>query len=197
MILGAESGGKKLVGCCLVTSFLAGANAHCVCSRLFKFQASAFSRGFTERTLALRSPDAAASLVAHRLASRQASALFRPHRWPDSSLCARSIRCRIRYTDCADCSRSFRRPQTAETGKDSGAPKIPEAAMLRISATTPALRREAAPVAEDKSNSTARLCPVQATSIIREIGHFCTASISQAPLRRTETTELTAQTELV
>jgi hypothetical protein len=69
--------------------------------------------------------------------------------------------------------------------------------MLRISATTPALRREAAPVAEDKSNSTARLCPVQATSIIREIGHFCTASISQAPLRRTETTELTAQTELV
>jgi hypothetical protein len=38
---------------------------------------------------------------------------------------------------------------------------------------------------------------VQATRIIREIGHFCTASISQATLRRTETTELTAKTKLV
>ena len=33
----------------------------------------------------------------------------------------------------------------------------------------------------------------QGVSIIREIGHFCTASISQATLRRTETTELTAK----
>ena len=85
--------------------------------------------------------------------------------------------------------------------------KIPEAAMLRISAKTSnkaarlrpaktsALRREALPVAE--GNSTARLRPVQATRIIREIGHFCTASISQATLRRTETTELTAKTKMV
>jgi len=36
------------------------------------------------------------------------------------------------------------------------------------------------PIAEDESNSTARLRPVQATSIIREIGHFCTASIAHA-----------------
>jgi hypothetical protein len=52
------------------------------------------------------------------------------------------------------------------------------------------------PVAEDESNSTARLRPVQGVRIIRETGHFCTASISQAPLRRTETTGLTAQTNL-
>ena len=38
---------------------------------------------------------------------------------------------------------------------------------------------------------------MQATSIIREIGHFCTASISLATLRRTETTELTVKTKLV
>jgi len=37
---------------------------------------------------------------------------------------------------------------------------------------------------------------VQATSIIREIGYFCTASITLAPLRRTETTELTVETKL-
>ena len=55
-------------------------------------------------------------------------------------------------------------------------------------------RREALPVAEEMGISTARLRPVQATSIIREIGHFCTASISQATLRRTETTELTVKT---
>ena len=38
---------------------------------------------------------------------------------------------------------SFRRPQTAETVKDSGAPKIPEAAMLRISAKKSAIARDA------------------------------------------------------
>lgn len=37
---------------------------------------------------------------------------------------------------------------------------------------------------------------MQATRIIREIGYFCTASISQATLQRTETTELTAKTKL-
>ena len=31
----------------------------------------------------------------------------------------------------------------------------------------------------------------------REIGHFCSASITQAPLRRTKTTELTDKTKLV
>ena len=40
--------------------------------------------GVTERTLALRSPDAGASPVAHRLTSRQASALFRPRPMTDS-----------------------------------------------------------------------------------------------------------------
>ena len=53
------------------------------------------------------------------------------------------------------------------------------AARLRP-ARTSAIRREALPVAEDENNSTARLRPVQATSIIREIGHFCPASIAHA-----------------
>jgi hypothetical protein len=47
------------------------------------------------------------------------------------------------------------------------------------------------------SNSTARLRPVQDSSNNREIGHFRTASISQAALRRTETAELTGKTKLV
>ena len=64
--------------------------------------------------------------------------------------------------------------------------------MLRTGKTQQ-YRREAPPVAEDTSSSTARLRPVQATSIIREIGYFCTASITLAPLRRTETTELTGK----
>jgi hypothetical protein len=55
--------------------------------------------------------------------------------------------------------------------------------MLRTGKTS-ALRREATPVAEDASNN-------------REIGHFRTAFISQATLRRTETTELTGKTKLV
>jgi hypothetical protein len=38
---------------------------------------------------------------------------------------------------------------------------------------------------------------VPATRINREIGHFCTASITLAPLRRTETTELTVKTKSV
>ena len=66
--------------------------------------------------------------------------------------------------------------------------------MLRTGKTS-ALRREALPIAEDMGISTARLRPVPVgagkPAIIREIGHFCTASISQATLRRTETTELT------
>ena len=76
--LSARTGGEKLVDCCLVTSFLAGANAHCVCGRLFseaarlrhgqdtaisrpgqrlgraeKFASAARTPAVTERTLAL------------------------------------------------------------------------------------------------------------------------------------------------
>ena len=91
-----------------------------------------------------------------------------------------------------DCSRSFRRPQTAETGKDSGAPQRFQRPRDFVRPRG-ALRREALPIAEDESNSTARLRPVQGVSIIRETGHFCTASISQATLRRTETAGLTAK----
>jgi hypothetical protein len=86
-------------------------------------------------------------------------------------------------------SRSFRRPQTAETGKDSGAPKIPEAARLR-----PAKKSELARDAAHGQNIgiTARGCACRrGRGSNREIGHFRTASISQATLRRTETTDLT------
>jgi hypothetical protein len=59
--------------------------------------------------------------------------------------------------------------------------------MLRTG-KTPALRREAPPVAEVGAGTPANN---------REIGHFCTASISQATLQRTETAELTGKTKLV
>src|SRR5665213_894702 len=87
-------------------------------------------------------------------------------------------------------------------------PKIPEAAMLRISATT--------------GNMAARLRPAKKSAIARdashgqdigitalgsacrrgrgnnrEIGHFRTASISQAALQRTETAELTGKATMV
>jgi len=63
------------------------------------------------------------------------------------------------------------------------------------------------PVLADRARRAARLRPArkllardaahgQDVSIIREIGPFCTASISQATLRRTETTELTVKTKL-
>jgi hypothetical protein len=91
---------------------------------------------------------------------------------------------------------SFRRPQTAETVKDSGAPKDSRG-------------RDAPHIGQDRhygratssgqeiGNSTARLRPVQDIGSNREIGHFCTASISQAALQRTETAELTGKTRLV
>ena len=67
--------------------------------------------------------------------------------------------------------------------------RVPNMA-ARLRPASKALAREATP-GQDHSNSTARLRPVQGISSSREIGHFCTASISQATLRRTETTELT------
>jgi len=48
--------------------------------------------------------------------------------------------------------------------------------MLRTGKTS-AIRREALPVAEDKNSSTARLRPVQDTSIIRETGQLLLASL--------------------
>ncbi len=102
MVLGAGSGGKSqwVADSSLRSSRGRTRTAYAVAFSIFRFLH--FPRGFTERRLALSSPDAAASLVAHRLPSRQVFAMFRPHRWPDSSLCARSTRCRIRYTDYAD-----------------------------------------------------------------------------------------------
>ena len=62
--------------------------------------------------------------------------------------------------------------------------------MLRMSAKTSALRREASPVAEDASNSPRCYARARRRNN-REIGHFRTAYISQATLRQTETTDLT------
>jgi len=56
-------------------------------------------------------------------ASHQVSARFRPQPMPDSSVCARCIRCRTSSADCAGCSRSFRSPKPVETGKKLVAPK--------------------------------------------------------------------------
>jgi hypothetical protein len=99
---------------------------------------------------------------------------------------------------------AFRRPQTAETVKDSGAPKD-------------ARGRDAPHIGQDR-NMAARLRPAKTSAIARdashgqdtsitargsacrrgrgnnrEIGHFRTASISQAALQRTETAELTGE----
>jgi hypothetical protein len=115
--------------------------------------------------------------VTHRLTSRQASARFRrtagrTHHFPPAPFAAA-----LRYTDYAGCFRSFRRPQTAETVKDSGAPKesrgrdAPHIGQERqygrvtssgqeisITARGSACRRR-------QSNSTARLRPVQDAAI--------------------------------
>jgi hypothetical protein len=56
-------------------------------------------------------------------------------------------------------------------------------ARLRLSPRTPALARDATHGQDTRNN--------------REIGHFRTASISQATLQRTETTELTVKTKSV
>jgi hypothetical protein len=66
--------------------------------------------------------------------------------------------------------------------------------MLRTGRTS-ALRREAPPVAEDKALAR-ETSSGQRNRNNREIGHFCTASISQAALQRTETAELTVKTNL-
>jgi len=87
-------------------------------------------------------------------------------------------------------------------------PKIPEAAMLRISAKSGNMAARLRParksaIARDASHGqdigiTARGSACRrGRGNNREIGHFCTASISQAALQRTETAELTDKTRLV
>jgi hypothetical protein len=75
-------------------------------------------------------------------------------------------------------------------------PKMPEAAMLRISAKTGNMAARLRP-AKDISNTARGSACRRGRGINREIGHFRTAFISQATLRRTETTELTGKTKLV
>jgi hypothetical protein len=61
---------------------------------------------------------------------------------PDSAVCARCTRCRIRFADYADRSRSFRRSQTAETVTKAVVPKNPKAARLHHGPAT-AIARDA------------------------------------------------------
>jgi hypothetical protein len=110
-----------------------------------------------------------------------------PAAWPDSAAFRP-----LHFTAanrCADAIVSFRRSKTGETGWNRPRPedgRATSSGQQQITARGCACRR-------GPRISTARLRPVQATRIIREIGHFCTASIS---LRRTETTELTAKNNL-
>jgi len=118
-----------------------------------------------------------------------------PHRWPDSSLSARStpFHCNFAgYISVPLRSDGRKLPRPSMTAVR---PKIPEAAMLRISAKTGNMAARLRPA---KKSAIARDAPHgQDTGNNREIGHFCTASISQATLQRTETAELTGKTRLV
>jgi len=125
-----------------------------------------------------------------------------PHRWPDSSLSARSTpfhfnfggrQCgsHLHFRSIRSDGRKLPRPS-----KTAVRPKIPEAAMLRISAKTGNMAARLRP-AKEISNTARGSAYRRGRGIIREIGHFCTASISQAALQRTETAELTGKTKLV
>ncbi len=106
--------------------------------------------GLTERTLARSEPCADAPLVAHRLrfvpsdavrpdCKLTASALFGPRPMTDSpALHPLHSAVANRFAGYADAIAAFRRPQTGETVTNIQAhPQTPEAAMLRISASTP------------------------------------------------------------
>jgi hypothetical protein len=78
-----------------------------------------------------------------------------PHRWPDSSICIRSISLqfrRLHFRSIRSDGRKLPRPS-----KTAVRPKIPEAAMLRISATT--------------GNMAARLRPAKTSAIARDASH--------------------------
>ena len=98
-------------------------------------------------------------------ASRQVSALFGPHRWPDSSALQPLHSTSFQLHKLRFHSIAFRRSQTAETVNNSGAPGNSGSQRPRCSAYRPgsimaarlrpakalAIRREASPVAEDKA----------------------------------------------
>jgi hypothetical protein len=136
--------------------------------------------------------------------SRQASAQFRRTAGRTRQLCIRSTPFHCNFAGCISVplrsdgrklprpARTALRPKMQAT-KGRDAPHIGQVAIwprdfvrprhqqcgarLRLSPKTAAIARNAS--------------HGQGISIIREIGHFCPASISLAPLRRTETTELT------
>jgi hypothetical protein len=94
-------------------------------------------------------------------------------------------------------NRREREAAKIQAGRDAphiGQQAIAHESLLAGKAT--AIRREAPPIAEDKQYGR-ETSSGQGISNNREIGHFRTASISQATLRRTETTELTDKSKLV
>jgi hypothetical protein len=99
-----------------------------------------------------------------------------------------------RFAGYADAIASFRRSQTGETvGNESCAPKDTRGRDAPHIGQDTALRREASPVAEDTSNSTARLRPVQDHDINREHGQLPVAPQAALP----NLADLTDQTRLV
>jgi hypothetical protein len=68
------------------------------------------------------------------LPTHQVSARFRPHRWPDSSLSARSTPFHFNFAGCISVPLRFVGRKLPRPAKTAVRPKIPEAAMLRISA---------------------------------------------------------------
>jgi len=119
-----------------------------------------------------------------------------PHRWPDSSLSARSTPFHCNFAGYISVPLRSDGRKLPRPSKTAVRPKIPEAAMLRISAKTGNMAARLRPATDISITARGSACR-RGRGNNREIGHFCTASISQATLQRTETAELTGKTRLV
>ena len=184
MILGAGSGGDK-------TSSLRSSQGRTVVALPVRLLVSASQDpGVTEPTLAL----VPRAKYRHASAAPLAGLItFRPLH--SISLQFRRLHFRSIRSD----GRKLPRPS-----KTAVRPKIPEAAMLRISvkngnmaarlrpATKSAIARDASHGQDIGITARGSACR-RGRGNNREIGHFRTASISQATLQRTETAELTGR----
>jgi hypothetical protein len=170
----------------LVASLLAGANARYHSRSPFdfsfpNFRFQHFPQGVTEPTLAL----VPRAKYRHASAAPLAGLItFRPLH--SISLQFRKLHFRSIRSD------GRKLPRPSETAVR---PKIPEAARLRP-AKKSAIARDASHGQDIGITARGSACR-RGRGNNREIGHFCTASISQAALQRTETAELTGKTRLV
>jgi len=128
-------------------------------------------------------------------ATHQVPARFRPRPMTDSPLSARSTSLRFNFADYISTSlRSDGRKLSRQSEKVVRA-RGQQAARLRP-AKTSAIARDASHGQDIGITARGSACR-RGRGNNREIGHFCTASISQAALQRTETAELTGKTRLV